>query len=68
MVIDRRYSSGCQKVIRPEHLHMFVALDDERPGSSAWVKSLKNALSKVLRHVGAHSPHWQKGFFDRFRR
>jgi len=28
------------------------------------MKSLKNALSKVLRDKDVPSPHWQKGFFD----
>ncbi|HET9367899.1 MAG TPA: transposase [Candidatus Udaeobacter sp.] len=50
-------------VIMPDHLHVFVALDDERIKLSTWSKSLKNALSKNLRHT-SESPHWQKGFFD----
>jgi hypothetical protein len=28
------------------------------------MKSLKNALSSVLRANDTQSPHWQKGFFD----
>jgi putative transposase len=48
----------------PDHLHAFVVIDDERLRLSAWMKSVKNALSKVLRQNGAPSPHWQKGFFD----
>src|SRR5438445_6080852 len=31
---------------------------------SAWMKSLKNAISKTLRNATFHGPHWQKGFFD----
>src|SRR5262249_23976850 len=31
---------------------------------SAWMKSLKNRLSKTLRLNGITGPHWQKGFFD----
>ena len=50
-------------VIMPNHLHFFVALDLENT-LSAWMKSLKNALSKSLRGIGVKSPHWQKGFFD----
>lgn len=51
-------------VLMPDHLHLFVSL---RPGSlrlSAWMKSLKNTLSKTLRVMGKRAPHWQDGFFD----
>ena len=51
-------------VLMPDHLHLFVVVDDERLTVSEWMKSLKNVLSKVLREKGASSPHWQKGFFD----
>jgi putative transposase len=51
-------------VLMPDHLHAFVVIDDERLKLSLWIKSLKNALSKVLREKGIPSPHWQKGFFD----
>ena len=50
-------------VIMPDHIHLFVALEQERRLSD-WMKSLKNAVSKALRDVGTRSPHWQKGFFD----
>jgi putative transposase len=50
-------------ILMPDHLHLFVALDD-RMLLSTWMKSLKNALSKTLRSAGIASPHWQKGFFD----
>ena len=48
----------------PDHLHMFVALDEERLTLSNWIKSLKNTLSKTLRSQSILPPHWQKGFFD----
>ena len=51
-------------VLMPDHIHLFVALDPERITLSAWVKSLKNQVSKTLRHQGEPSPHWQTGFFD----
>ena len=51
-------------VLMPDHLHAFVALDDERMELSNWIKSLKNALSSTLRLQAISSPHWQKGFFD----
>jgi REP element-mobilizing transposase RayT len=51
-------------VLMPDHLHLFVALDERQASLSAWMKSLKNALSKTLREQGHPSPHWQKGFFD----
>jgi len=47
-----------------DHFHAFVALDEREITLSAWMKSLKNALSKSLRESGVASPHWQKGFFD----
>ena len=49
-------------VLMPDHLHAFVIVDDEQLKLSTWVKSLKNALSKVLREKDVPSPHWQKGF------
>jgi REP element-mobilizing transposase RayT len=51
-------------VLMPDHLHAFVALDERMLSLSAWMKSLKNAVSKSLRGSGVPSPHWQKGFFD----
>jgi putative transposase len=50
-------------VIMPDHIHLFVALD-EAETLSAWMKSLKNFLSKTLRGQNVSAPHWQKGFFD----
>src|SRR3954470_24007573 len=50
-------------VIMPDHVHLFVALDQDQKLSD-WMKSLKNTLSKSLRVTGVRSPHWQKGFFD----
>ena len=51
-------------VLIPDHLHAFVKIDDQQLDPSTWVKSLKNALSKVLRMHYVPSPHWQKAFFD----
>ena len=51
-------------VLMPEHLHAFVALDEERTNLAALMKSMKNALSKKFREGGIAAPHWQKGFFD----
>ena len=51
-------------VIMPDHLHLFVATDDEQIAISAWMKSLKNTISKTLRENGVAPPHWQKTFFD----
>lgn len=50
-------------VIMPDHLHLFVATDDEQIETSAWMRSLKNTISETLRemellHIG------QKRFFD----
>ena len=50
-------------VLMPGHIHLFVALDPERT-LAAWVKSLKNSLSKTLWNLNVPAPHWQKGFFD----
>ncbi len=52
-------------VLMPDHVHTFVVIDDQRLKLSIWTKSLKNALSEVLRGKRIPSPHWQKGFFDR---
>jgi REP element-mobilizing transposase RayT len=51
-------------VLMPDHLHAFVALDDREIALPAWMKALKNSLSKALRADGVEAPHWQKGFFD----
>jgi REP element-mobilizing transposase RayT len=48
----------------PDHFHLFVATDDEQISISAWMKSLKNTISKTLRATGVAPPHWQKTFFD----
>ena len=51
-------------VVMPDHIHLFVAMDEQRKTLPGLVKSLKNTLSKALRAIGISSPHWQKGFFD----
>jgi REP element-mobilizing transposase RayT len=48
----------------PDHLHVFVATDDEKITLSDWMKSLKNTISKAIRLNGVPRPHWQKTFFD----
>ena len=48
----------------PDHIHVFVATDDEKITLSEWMKSLKNAISKTLRLSGVDAPHWEKTFFD----
>ena len=50
-------------VLMPDHIHFFVALGGEQK-LAAWMKSLKNSLSKAMRRIGIPPPHWQKGFFD----
>ena len=55
-------------VLMPDHLHLFVCLPPGPMTLSAWIKSLKNTLSKQWRHAGIRSPHWQKGFFDHLMR
>jgi putative transposase len=51
-------------VLMPDHLHAFVATDDQKITLSAWMKSLKNSISKTLRRQGVIALHWQKTFFD----
>ncbi len=51
-------------VLMPDHVHLFVVIDDERLRLSTWIKSLKNTLSNTIRTKGIQPPHWQKGFFD----
>ena len=57
-VLVRRY------VLMPDHLHLFVCIPPGAAGLSAWMKSLKNTLSKHWRSDEVSPPHWQKGFFD----
>jgi REP element-mobilizing transposase RayT len=51
-------------VLMPDHVHAFVAIDDQKVSLSVWMKSLKNALSKTMRSKRIPAPHWQKTFFD----
>ena len=51
-------------ILMPEHVHLFVKLPAPSQNLSAWVKSMKNYLSKNLRQRNISAPHWQKGFFD----
>ena len=51
-------------VLMPDHLHVFVCIPPGTMGLSAWMKALKNSLSKHWRELGIVTPHWQKGFFD----
>jgi REP-associated tyrosine transposase len=51
-------------VIMPDHVHLFVATGDQKITLSAWMKALKNTISKTLRSTGVAPPHWQKTFFD----
>lgn len=65
-------------VLMPDHIHLFIALDDERTNLSKWIKAMKGTLTKVLRDraqgvdgrrpplqaAGKSSAQWQKGFFD----
>ena len=48
----------------PDHLHLFLAIDDQKTNLSKWMKSLKGTLSSVLGAEGKPPPYWQKGFFD----
>lgn len=51
-------------ILMPDHVHLFVKLPPPSENLSAWIKSLKNFLSKHLRQQQVPAPHWQKGFFD----
>jgi REP element-mobilizing transposase RayT len=51
-------------VLMPDHLHLFLTVDDDRIRLAEWIRSLKNTVSKALRVRGDTSPCWQKGFFD----
>jgi putative transposase len=51
-------------VLMPDHLHLFVVIDDEQLSLSEWMKALKGTLSSTLRANGEDPPYWQKGFFD----
>jgi len=60
---DRRVWVG-RYVILPDHIHLFAGFGPESMSVSAWMKSLKNAISKTLTNATFCGPHWQKGFFD----
>jgi REP element-mobilizing transposase RayT len=51
-------------VIMPDHVHLFVGFGPESISVSDWLKSFKNAISKVLTNATFLAPHWQRGFFD----
>jgi REP element-mobilizing transposase RayT len=51
-------------VIMPDHIHLFSGFAPQSMSLSAWMKSLKNAISKTLTNATFGGPHWQKGFFD----
>jgi putative transposase len=51
-------------VLMPDHIHAFVAIDDQKLSLSRWMKSLKNTLSKTMRSKGILASHWQRTFFD----
>ena len=44
---DRGAWVGCY-VLMPDHLHLFVVIEDDRVRLSEWIRSLKNSISKVL--------------------
>src|ERR1700748_2668591 len=46
-------------VIMADHVHLFVALE-QATSLSAWMKSLKNSFSRILRNLEIAPPHWQK--------
>jgi len=50
--------------LMPDHLHAFVGTDDQKITLSAWMKSLKNSISKTLGRRRIVAPHWQKTVFD----
>lgn len=51
-------------ILMPDHVHLYVKVPPLSETLSAWIKSLKNYLSKHLRGRGVAAPHRQKGFFD----
>jgi len=51
-------------ILMPDHIHLFVKLGPPVENLSAWIKSLKNFLSKKLREQNVPAPHCQKGYFD----
>ena len=55
-------------ILMPDHVHLFVTVEDERIRLSEWIRSLKTSISKALRSREEPSPHWQKGFFDHIMR
>jgi REP element-mobilizing transposase RayT len=52
-------------VLMPDHMHLFVRFASDGIPLAKWVKSLKNAISKVLRNATFSAPHWERDYFDR---
>ena len=44
-------------VLMPDHLHLFLAIDDQKTNLSKWMKSLKGTLSSVLRAEAKPPPY-----------
>jgi putative transposase len=51
-------------VIMPDHIHLFIWLNESGPVLSEWIRGLKRILSKEISGNGIEIPHWQPGFFD----
>jgi putative transposase len=51
-------------ILMPDHLHLFVVIDDGNLSLARWMKALKGTLSAALRESKQEQPFWQKGFFD----
>jgi len=50
-------------VIMPDHLHFFVAGDDDFK-LGVWVGTLKRIISQQVAPSHSAEPIWQRGFFD----
>jgi putative transposase len=51
-------------VLMPDHMHLFAQFERESISLGMWIKSLKNAQSKVLKTANIAPPHWDRGYFD----
>ena len=67
LLMRRKSKEGiaCGKyVIMPDHIHLFLRIDNSRYQLGKTVGFIKQSLSKCLADTGVKRPYWQPGFFD----
>jgi REP element-mobilizing transposase RayT len=60
---DRGIAVG-RYVLMPDHVHLFVFMQEHDTTLEKWIQSLRAVIGKTLLKLGFEKPHWQEGFFD----